>query len=382
MQTQSTTKTRWPRWTLALGIAAACIAALISGWATDDLASARRPESTSVTPPVQSSFLYRFDPTSPTFFTFPLTLGSVPYGVAVTGTNPTHVWVAEYGLNQIGHLAYTNTGSFSYITYPVTSTVNSGPYRLAVQGNSVWFTERGANRIGRLDVTSGVIDEFSSGLSPNSGLADIRVAPNGWVWASGQSSSRLIRLVVTSTADYEVREYPPHPTMVGIFGLSVPASEYVWYASPGAGVIGRLDVVNNVVNDVSFFFPQPRGTPYEIVTTGSFAWFTDPQRDRLGQFDAQTLGNLVLYTSTSTMKPAGLAVEASNVLWFTQQDEHGAVGRFVYTTTTSTRFDSFALPIAGLRPTGIAVAVDKSVWFAAFVPVRVFLPAVLKESVN
>ncbi|HLF27036.1 MAG TPA: hypothetical protein VJG32_11920 [Anaerolineae bacterium] len=368
---------RLQRWLIVLCIPLAVLIALFSGLFASQEARAGQSEASAALTP-RSSYLYRFNPVAQTFFTVPLQLGSTPYGVAVTGANPTHVWVAEYGLNRIGHLIYTSTVSSSYISYPVTSTANSGPFRLALHGNFVWFTERGANRIGRLNVTTGQINEFSTGLSPNSGLADIRVAPNGWVWASGQASNRLIRLVVTSTLNYNIREYS-HATMAGIFGLSVETSEYIWFASPISGTIGRLDVVNNVVNNLSFFFPAG-SSPFEIVNTGSYAWFTDPKRNGIGQFNAQTLGNLKYYTPT--LKPTGLASASANVLWFTQQSDQGALGRMIYSEPVSATFGSYPIPTTGLFPTGIAIAPDGGVWFAAFAPVRTYLPIISRNFAN
>ncbi len=367
------------RWALTLSVAAVGLTMLLVGLQRDSRALAERNRAALSTPAPQSSFLYRFDSISQAFFTLTLPIGSVPYGVAVTGTNPTHVWVPEYGVNQIGHLIYTDTDDYQWITYSVTSTANSGPFRIAVNGNDVWFTERGANRVGRLDATTGQITEFSGhGLSPNSGLADIRVAPIGWVWVAAQSSNHLTRLVVTSTTDYDFREYS-HTSMVGIFGVAIESSESIWYASPGAHQIADLKVVEDQVRaDSSAFYYD--SLPTEIVIGGSYAWYTDWQRNTIGQVEIATWAMIRDYGSAP--RPAGLAVESPNVpvrLWYTQQDEQGAVGRFTYTSTVSTSFDSFPLPTQGLRPTGIAVAADRGVWLTAFAPVRVFLPVVLKS---
>jgi len=371
------------RWALTLSVAAFGLAILLVGL-QDSRALAERNSAALSTPAPQSSFLYRFDSASQTFFTLTLPTGSTPYGVAVTGTSPTHVWVPEYGVNQIGHLIYTDTDDYQWITYSVTSTANSGPFRIAVNGNDVWFTERGANRVGRLDAATGQITEFyGHGLSPNSGLADIRVAPIGWVWVAAQSSNHLVRLVVTSTTDYDFHEYSdlgPNLSMTGIFGVAVQSNEYIWYASPGAHQIARLNVVDgSVVADASSFYYD--GLPTEIVIGGSYAWYTDWQRNAIGQVEIGTFA--IAAPHEPAPRPAGLAIESPAApvrLWYTQQDEQGAVGQFTYTETESTTsFDSFPLPTQGLRPTGIAVAADKSVWLTAFAPVRVFLPVVLKS---
>jgi streptogramin lyase len=90
----------------------------------------------------------------------------------------------------------------------------------------------------------------------------------------------------------------------------------------------------------------------------------------------RTLSNLVYYPIT---RPAQLASESPDVLWFTQQDERGQVGRMVYTSAVDYHLSSYPLPTSGLQPTGIAVASDKGVWFVAFAPYRVFLPMVVRN---
>jgi virginiamycin B lyase len=347
---------------------------LLAGSPPDSRAYATANQAALAAPMPQSSYLFRFDPISQTFFTLTLPVGSLPNGVAVTGTNPTHVWVAETGWNRIGHLIYTNTNNFEWIEYPVTSTTNSGPFRIALHGNHVWFTERGANRIGRLNMATGQIDEFSAGLSPNSGLADIRVAPNGWVWAAGQTSNRLIRLVVTSTIDYAFREYT-HTLLVGPFGLAIESANSIWFTAPSAHRIGRL-----TPSDGSFLWPSglpADSAPTEIVSTPAAQWFSDPQRNAIGQLEVGTFTILNYYTPTA--RATGLAGESANRFWFTQQDAQGAVGRLVYTSTTSTHLDYYPLPTTGLRPTGIAVAPGGGVWLAAFAPHQLFLPVVVRN---
>ncbi len=369
-----------PRWTIALIIAVASLALLLAGLPVVQPASAGRNSVVSSMPVPQSSYLFRFDPAIQTFYTFTLPIASIPYGVAVTGTNPTHVWVAEFGRNRIGHLIYTNTNDVHWTEYPVTTTANSGPFRITVHGNFAWFTERGANRIGRVNAATGQIDEFfGNGLSANSGLADIEVAPNGWVWAAGQSSNRLVRLVVTPTVGYAFQEYT-HTLLVGPFDLAVESSNSIWFTSPDDHKIGRLTPSDGSVLQ-PFGFP-PDSRPYAIVAipANDLVWFSDIERNGIGQVQIGTLTNLSYYTPT--MRPADLASESPTRFWFTQQSEQGAVGRFIYTSTVSTRFDSYPLPTPGLRPTGIAVASDKGVWFGAFAPARIFMPLVLKNASN
>jgi streptogramin lyase len=367
------------RWALTLSIAVTGLALLLMGLQRDSLALAERNSVVLLTTAPQSSFLYYFDSISQTFvFTLPLQNGSIPYGVAVTGTNPTHVWVAEYGSDQIGHLVYTDAIHYAWKEYPVTTTANNAPFRITVNGNDVWFTERGANRVGRLNALNGYIDEFyGHGLSPNSGLADLDIAPDGTLWMTGQWSNRLIRLDVTST--YAFREYDKdalngNPLPSG--PDQVPTTYVVWFTAPTSHTLARMTPsYGNFVVPADF---PPTNTPYDILfpPNTAYVWWSDLQGNIIGQMAYGTLSNFVYFPIT---RPAQLASESPNVLWFTQQDERGAVARMVYTTAADYHFYSYPLPTSGLQPTGIAVAGNRGVWSVAFAPSRVFLPVVLRH---
>ena len=329
----------------------------------------------------QSSFVFRFDSGTQTFFTATLPVGSLPNSVVVSGTHPTHVWIAESGRDRLGHLVYTNTDDFAWVEYPVTSTNDSAPFRMTMDGNDVWFTERGANRIGRLEATTHHIDEFyGHGLSSNAGLADIKVAPDGQVWATEQWSNRLLQLTITSTADYAFREYT-HTFLISPFGLAIGSNGDIWIAAPGAHKIGWFSPPTH-----SFGWPltpigdAPTELLYFFVSTGkphSEVWFSDAARDRLGLLFLSTLP-LVEYFSPIT-RATGIAREAPNVFWSTQQDAQGAVTRLIVTTALSTQIDSYLLPTLGLLPTSIAVAPDGGVWLTAYMPNRVYLPTILRN---
>ena len=76
-----------------------------------------------------------------------------------------------------------------------------------------------------------------------------------------------------------------------------------------------------------------------------------------------------------------IAAAPPDVFWVTQDDGYGAIARLTYyAITSSAQITSVALPTPGLRPTGIAVALDNGVWVAAYMPARVYLPLVFKNS--
>jgi len=367
-----------PRWVLALLGAAIGLAAILAALQPGSRAFAEKTRVATVSAAPQSSFLYRFDPNTLGFFTRTLTTGSLPMDVAVTGTAPVQVWVTLAGTNKIGRLVYTSTSQTAWKEYAVTSTANSRPFQLALRGNEVWFTERGANRVGRLNALTGQIDEFfGNGLSSNSGLAGIDLAPDGSIWLAGQSSNRLIRMVVTSTLNYSFQEYAPGNAN-GPFAIAVESNSRIHFTAP---VSDRVGFLTPSTGFVVLAPPVPSGYyPSDIVWDPSHAatWFSQPHGNRIGLFFVGTLGIPTQFGPIT--RPVGLSQVSSNTLWATQQDSLGQLAKLVYTPPSAVAVTSTPLPTVGLYPTGVALAADGSVWLAAYASERLSLPLLLKNS--
>ena len=367
------------RWVIVMIVVAASGLALKAGLSVAARASGEQPLRSTV---ATSSYIYRFDPVAQTFVTIPLPIGSVPMHGVVTGTAPTHVWVTEYGRNQIGHLVFTNTNSFAWTEYPVTSTGNSRPYRIAVAGNSVWFTERGANRIGRLNTTTGQLDEFQgNGLSPNGNLADIKVAPDGRVWIAAPGSQRLAQLVVTTTQVYAFREYTdtfrPGNVLMPEY-LAVASNDLIWLTNPQSSanlrVVKFTPSIPFFINATSLSTVYPR----EIVVTAGNTWYTNLGNNTLDQIDTAT--NPIINHRVAISSPVALASAGVSTFWLTQQTRPAVISRAIYTDALSTSsVATYALPMADLTLTSIAVAADGNVWVTAFQPNQIFLPLMNKN---
>jgi len=375
----------WKRALLTVGLTLTGLALVWSGMAEVSRAGVKAL-NTPGSPAPYASYLYLFVPGTQTFITMPLTSGSLPAGIAVSDTNPTHVWLTEYGLNRIAQVVFTSTTSYTLAAeYPISSPTNSGPFLITVDGANVWFTEREANRIGRLNAITGHIDEFDGhGLPANAGLADLNVAPDGSVWIAGQYAKRLYRLVITSTIDYAFRQYLTGiniTSTVGPFGIDIvpinpPSSYQVAFASPDGNRIGLLTPGSNEILIAGTL--QPGYAPTDIVYDGhDVLWFSEPGGDALGLSFKSTLGNVPAQSDPIT-RPTSLSRFSGNTLWMTQQDAVGQIARLEYTPPGTYDFTSFPLPQSGLKPTGIALADDGQVWAVAYAPSRVYLPVVLR----
>jgi streptogramin lyase len=366
-----------PQWLLVLIISSIGVMVVL----TNLRASAAEPSSGPQRPTgSETDFLYRFDPTAQTFVTISLSAGAMPVDVVVTGTLPTHVWFTEFGGNQIGHVIFTNTSDYRLVEYPIAFPTNSGPYRLTVAGTDGWFTERYANRVGRLDATTGRIDEFAdNGLSPNSGLSDIKVASNGWVWIGGQWSKRLVRLIVTSPLVYaftEITDTQRPGFVIAPDRFAIDDFQAIWLTVPDAPTSNQR---------LGFYTPQdgifdwasllPSSQPQSVVSIPGEIWFSDEQRNVLSRVQ---LGTFTIVDSRGPIeRPTSLAVESPQVFWITQHTLQGAIGRLV--TTPPVSIDSYPLPTGGLLPTSIAVAADNRVWLTAYRPHPVYLPVITRN---
>jgi streptogramin lyase len=276
-------------------------------------------------------------------------------------------------------VVFTNTANYTQTAYPITSTAQSGPYRIAVAGNEVWFTERGANRVGRLNAVTGQLDEFyGHGLSTNAGLIDIKVAPDGAVWMGGQTVQRLIRLTVSSPSVYAFTEYTDtaRPTfVVAPSFLAVENSDLIWLTVPTANY---WKVAQFTPSSEQFVWPNlPTGSlPMGVAATPGFAWLADNGHNAIAQVE---VGTLTLVNSFGPItRPVEIAAETNKVFWMTQDDERGSIGRLIYTNTVSYRVDSFAMPVSKLRLTGIAAVPGSGVWSVAYFPELVYLPLLKK----
>lgn len=332
---------------------------------------------TSVSP---DAFILRFDPTIQSFETFSIpTRGANPRGLAVVsdGAN-VDVWFTEPGADKIGRLIYTSTQDFAFLEYEVAP--GSVPLNLAHSGPYVWFTARAGDYIGRIEISSGEIVTFSR-FTANSQPSGIDIAPDGSVWFTERATDKIGRLVVTTTTDYAVKEYPvtgtgPH---VGLYGIAVQSDDYVWVGETETGIVRRLNATDGT--SIWYTGSKPGSHPYalEMDPTRPIPWFTENGHD---QISFPILGSnhwIVAFdiTPTVNMRPTGLTILGSNQLWFVGQ-KYGKLGRMVYTSPLEYSFKLFDLPSDALMAMDINHDQGGHLWTVAYYP-QIFLPMITQR---
>jgi virginiamycin B lyase len=335
----------------------------------------------------QDAYLYRFDPELEAFETFTIPTESArPHSIAaMPRTVGQEVWFTEPGADQIGRLVYTSTGVFALDEFPVGA--GSEPYNLVVDDGRriIWFTERSSNRIGGLFVGSGHAPAYVSFTIPtaDSEPTDIDLAPNGSVWFTEMAADNIGQLVATSPTDGVFAEYQITGTgeHVGAYAIAVQSDDYVWFSEINTGVIKRL----RVADPPRYLWVSQLGRysyPHALVVdNGRFLlWLTARHNNQLSHVELGTLFivNQFDIEPNTAMRPTGLTLLNDDELWFSGQGS-GQIGRMVYTSPTQFEFDLYELQYDDLWAMDITSTDDGALWVVAYSPMPVSLPVVLKH---
>ena len=188
------------------------------------------------------------------FTEFPVASGSAPIYIA-TGADG-NLWFTEAGANKIGRITIAGV----ITEFPVPSgaygslvVIASGP-----DGN-LWFTEQGANKIGRI-TPSGAITEFPvpNGAGAPWGITSV---PDGSMWFTGDSASAVGRI------DLGVFSQPTPITMSGSVsddGLPIGATlSTTWSATGGPSPVP--------FSNPTATFPDVAGQVNPVTTSATFS---------------------------------------------------------------------------------------------------------------
>src|SRR5712692_4088413 len=125
---------------------------------------------------------------------FPLTPSSSPSAIALGGDGAQ--WFTEEGANRVGRIAPDGT----LTEYPV-PTANAGLAGIASgpDGN-IWFTETKGNKVARLVPATGQMTEFAAGT----GVGGIVAGSDGNLWVMASQTDQVL---VVSTAGVVLHTY-------------------------------------------------------------------------------------------------------------------------------------------------------------------------------
>lgn len=308
----------------------------------------------------------------------------------VTVEAPGRVWFTLPEQNMIGRLVMTSTTDYQVLTYTTTLTE---PYDLAYASGKVWFTGRSANAVGRLDPSDGSIASFPLPTqNSRPGRIDVLLGSPATLWFAEEGVNALARLVVTSTVDYHVAEYPLPASLFGsdadIHGVDIQNSDSIWFTAPGAGSIGRFKPSEWLWDQAGAFARVATGAgsaPMAIeLDSHGYPWFTEAAGNRIGKFFPQTISTFEWHQIPDPNAGLYDLVAGQGYIWFTEYDS-GKLGRL---NPPRQQVQEFGVPGSG--PRGLDIDASGTVWVADDLRARilewrspyfysVYLPCVMRQ---
>jgi streptogramin lyase len=267
------------------------------------------------------------------------------------------LWITERDGNKIACFELQGMHWCQPAEYMI-DTADSQLWGLAVDGDgNVWFAEPAADKIGKVDVGSGVITE-SVPLTPGSQPWAVAIAGDGMVWFTEKAGNRIGKL---NPATGQVIEYGvlvpegSQPSGIAIHGNAV------WFTQTAADQFGWF--INGTV------WPpvpvkRPAGSqPQDIVTASvTSAWFTEMGGNQIVLFVPQTSGWFTeVKINTPGSEPYGIAMESDDAVWFTERAGN-KLGRY---TGQFPHPSEYSLPTPDSLPTDIVVDRDGCAWYTA-----------------
>ncbi len=152
-----------------------------------------------------------------------------------TGTNPSDITVGPDGA-----LWFTQNGGIGRIESdgsPITApTAGAEPSGIAASGASLWFTDKAANKIGRIS-TAGVVTGDFPLPTPGSGPSGIALGVDNALWFTETDVNRIGRMTTSGALTNEF-VVPTPGSQPG--AIAVGPDGALWFAEFAANKIGRI----------------------------------------------------------------------------------------------------------------------------------------------
>ena len=271
--------------------------------------------------------------------------GSSDYLSSITEGPDGNLWFTDLGAEKIGRITPTGVTSefdLSHASYP--DGITAGP-----DGN-LWFTAYG-NTVGRITL-SGAITIFRIAQSSGS-IIGITAGPDGNLWFLDGEGNHLASFIGRMT---------PHGVVTPFADPRLPSSYLVSIATGPDGnlwfteqqTIGRITPMGKI----SRFAPLPPQNQPTWITRGPHddLWFLEPTSNKIGRITLQgAISEYAVPTAQSGLQAITLGPDGN--LWFTE-NRANKIGRITPTGVIS----EFAAPVA---PLSITPGPDKTLWFIA-----------------
>lgn len=295
----------------------------------------------------------------------------------IVSAAPNDIWFTMPTANKIGHIVVDSAGAATVTEYSV-PTANSEPYDLVFDSinNAIWFTEKSASQLGRLDIATQVITEIGTIPTANSMPTGITIAPDDSIWFAESGANKLGQYVPSTNTFSESPAYTP--TTAGVTNAEfhdiaiADSGAKVWVTSPADHQVLQYLTQTNGFSSLALSGPfdpiaGSSRQPYNITYAGGdIVWLTDIANNQIGQLSQGTLANVAWYTlPTSASNPTGITFGTTGgpgTIFFTGNttDLAGSLSN----SGDGSRAPSEYNLSSGSQPAGITMDSSGNVWIA------------------
>jgi virginiamycin B lyase len=245
-------------------------------------------------------------------------------------------------------------GALRVREYPVPA--GSRPHDVAPAADgTVWYTAQGSGELGRLDPSTGKVEEVS--LGDGSAPHGVIVGPDGAAWVTDGGRNAIVRVDPDTLA---VKNWPL-PASSGDANLNTATFDrrgVLWFTGQN-GVYGRFDPKTGAIR----VFRAPGGTgPYGIATTpNGQVWYASLAGSHIALIDVRSGKATVVRPPTREQGARRIWSDSRGRLWISEWNA-GKVGRY---DPVARKWREWRLP-GPAQPYAVYVDDRDQVWLTDF----------------
>ncbi len=267
------------------------------------------------------------------------------------------LWFTEQGANKIGRF---DPGTGSFREYPL-KTPDSGPHGLvADRGGNIWFTAISGGYVGKLDPKTGAVAEFrpanGAEIDPHTPVFD----RNGVLWFTNEESNYIGRLD-PATGKMDLKQVPtPHAIP---YGIVVTKDNVPFFCEFGTNKLASIDPKTMAVREYTLPAQDARPRRLALAPDGTI-YYTDYARGYIGHFDPAGGKLLKEWPSPggAQARPYGIAISSTGDVWYSESGvKPNTLVRF---DPKSETFSAEAIPSGGGVVRNMVAAPNKSLYLA------------------
>jgi virginiamycin B lyase len=227
------------------------------------------------------------------------------------------LWVTEQMANKLGRLD-PSTGKFR--EYPL-KTADSGPHGLVAdrQGN-IWFAAIFAGYVGKLNPKTGQVTEYrpidGTKIDPHTPVFD----QNGILWFTNEETNYIGRLDPAS-GKIDLKKVPTPDAIP--YGIVVTQTGAPFFCEFGTNKLGSIDPNTMTIREYALPYEDARPRRLALAPDGTI-YYTDYARGYLGHFEPRSGKLLKEWASPSgpESSPYGIAVSSTGEVWYSESGVH------------------------------------------------------------